>query len=341
VREYKANDRVYKARVQTVMRRSYGDYYRRMVPILLQVLRFRSNTAVHRPVIRALRLFTAYAESHVHHYAPGEDVPIEGVVPRGLQDLVVERDKDGNPRVNRITYEIYALQALREGLRSREIWVEGANRFRNPDEDLPADFEDARDTYYDTLRQPRDAEAFIAALQEAMQRGLDTLHAGLRTNKGVRILTKKGGWIAVSPLDPVPAPPNLARLKAEVTRLWPMTDLLDFLKEADLQIGFTDVFRSAPRARRSTTTPCSGACCCASMDWARTPASSASPPASIRRDTATCSMCGAGSSPKIRCGRLSPEWSMPLSASAWPPSGARARPPAPRTPRSSAPGTRI
>lgn len=245
VREYKANERVYKARVQTVMRRSYGGHYRRMAPILLQVLRFRSNNAVHRPIIRALRLLTAYAESRVHYYAPGEDVPIEGVVPRGLHDLVVERDRDGNPRVNRITYEIYALQALREGLRSREIWVEGANRFRDPDADLPADFEDARDTYYDTLRQPRDAEAFIARLQEAMQHGLATLHAGLPRNKGVRILAKKGGWIAVSPLDPLPDPPNLARLKAEVTRLWPMTDLLDFLKEADLQIGFTDVFRSA------------------------------------------------------------------------------------------------
>jgi TnpA family transposase len=78
-----------------------------------------------------------------------------------------------------------------------------------------------------------------------MQQGLDTLHAGLPKNKGVRILAKNGGWIAVSPLDPLPDSPNLARLKAEVTRLWPMTDLLDFLKEADLQIGFTDIFCSA------------------------------------------------------------------------------------------------
>lgn len=110
---------------------------------------------------------------------------------------------------------------------------------------MPADFDVHRDTYYETLRQPRDANAFIANLQQEMQRGLDTLNSGLPRNKGVNILTKNGGWIALSPLDRLPEPQNLTRLKAEVARLWPMTNLLDFLKEADLQIGFTDVFRSA------------------------------------------------------------------------------------------------
>jgi len=244
VREYKATGRAYKTQVHTVMRRSYGGHYRRMVPWLLQVLRFRSNNEVHRPVIRALDLIKAYADSHARDYAPGEDVPMEGVVPRGLQDLVLGHDTHGATHINRITYEIYTLEALREGLRCREIWVEGANRFRNPDEDLPADFDAARASYYETLRQPRDADVFIAALQEAMQTGLERLHAGLPKNKGVRILEKSGGWIAVSPLESLPEPANLARLKAEVARLWPMTNLLDFLKETDLQVHFTDVFQS-------------------------------------------------------------------------------------------------
>lgn len=52
----------------------------------------------------------------------------------------MEADKDGKERVNRINYEICVLQALREGSRSKEIWVVGAERFRNPDEDLPVDF---------------------------------------------------------------------------------------------------------------------------------------------------------------------------------------------------------
>jgi hypothetical protein len=33
---------------------------------------------------------------------------------------------------------------LRERLRCKEIWMVGANRYRNPDEDLPTDFEAQR-----------------------------------------------------------------------------------------------------------------------------------------------------------------------------------------------------
>ena len=45
------------------------------------------------------------------------------------------------------------LQALREKVRTKEIWVVGANRFRNPDDDLPTDFEQNRATYYNALHQ--------------------------------------------------------------------------------------------------------------------------------------------------------------------------------------------
>jgi hypothetical protein len=44
--------------------------------------------------------------------------------------------KDSNERINRINYEISVLQALRERLCCKEIWVLGANRYRNPDEDF-------------------------------------------------------------------------------------------------------------------------------------------------------------------------------------------------------------
>ena len=37
---------------------------------------------------------------------------------------------------------------------------------------------------------------------------------------------------------------GLVALKGEVGRRWPMTSLLDMLKEADLRVGFTDVFRT-------------------------------------------------------------------------------------------------
>lgn len=53
------------------------------------------------------------------------------------------------------------LEALREQLRCKEIWVVGANWYRNPDEDLPADFEANRDEYYKALNLLFDADRYL------------------------------------------------------------------------------------------------------------------------------------------------------------------------------------
>ena len=78
-----------------------------------------------------------------------------------------------------------------------------------------------------------------------MKEALSRLDAAMpRLAPKVKILPRKGGWIHVSPLDAQPEPPNLARLKLEVATRWPLTSLLDVLKETDLQIGFTELFTS-------------------------------------------------------------------------------------------------
>jgi len=136
------------------------------------------------------------------------------------------------------------LEALRERLRCKEIWVVGANRYRNPDEDLPADFERSRERYYQALELPLDAERFVTDLQTEMRAALSALDAGLKMNPAVRLSTKSGGWITLTPLDAQPDPPNLTALKAELNATWPMTSLLDMVKETDLRLGFTEVLRS-------------------------------------------------------------------------------------------------
>ncbi|MEY2831990.1 MAG: hypothetical protein RLZZ574_1248, partial [Cyanobacteriota bacterium] len=50
-------------------------------------------------------------------------------------ELILETNDDGSVKINRINYELAVLQALRDGLRCKEIWVAGANRYRNPEED--------------------------------------------------------------------------------------------------------------------------------------------------------------------------------------------------------------
>ncbi|MFO1419538.1 MAG: Tn3 family transposase [Candidatus Competibacteraceae bacterium] len=168
----------------------------------------------------------------------------DGVV-RGLwRDAVVEKDAAGRDRINRVTYEIAVLEALREQLRCKEIWVVGAHRYRNPDEDLPADFDRNRKEYYQALNLPLDAERFIADVQAEMRAALSTFDTGLKQNRHVRLSGKGSGWITLTPLDAQPAPPHLTALKAELKAIWPMTSLLDMVKETDLRLAFTEAMKS-------------------------------------------------------------------------------------------------
>ena len=188
----KATGPTYRTTLRTVIRNSYKGHYRRMVPQILQALDFRSNNRRHRPVIQALDLLKRYADTKLHTFPADEDVPIDGVA-RGLwREAVVEKDAEGRSRVNRITYEICVLEALRDKLRCKEVWVVGANRYRNPDDDVPADFEAQRTPYYQALNLPLEADRFIADVQAEMRQALHTLDAGLPTNALVRIGLKRG-----------------------------------------------------------------------------------------------------------------------------------------------------
>ena len=120
----------------------------------------------------------------------------------------------------------------------------GADRYRNPEDDVPPDFVRQRQTYYTALQLPTEAEVFVRQLQQEMREELAALDRTVPTNPDVSILEKAGGWIKLSPLTPQPEPANLVALKEEIARRWPMTSLLDILKETDLRVGFTHLFRS-------------------------------------------------------------------------------------------------
>ena len=229
--------------IQGRIRSSYANHYRRMVPPILRMLTFRSNNAAYRPVIQALELLQKYADvaGDYPYFADDENIPLTDVVPESWM-AVVKNDKG---RVNRIAYEICALQALRDKLRCKEIWVEGALRYRNPDDDLPKDFDVERDAYYHALKQPRNADEFIQTIQDEMRLWLETLDRGLPKNPAVRVSEKRGGWIHLTPFTPLPEPSQLAALKAAMVKRWSVISLLDMLKETDLRVGVTSEFHTS------------------------------------------------------------------------------------------------
>ena len=59
----------------------------------------------------------------------------------------------------------------------------GADRYRNPDQDLPADFEVNRDAHYAALGLPRDGETFIARVCADMVEALERSTAASRRTR--------------------------------------------------------------------------------------------------------------------------------------------------------------
>ena len=245
VKEAKANKHAFDTRVRVVLRASYSNHYRRGLPKLLAALQFRCNNTAYRPVMDALDLLARYAErpGRIRHYAEAERAPIDGIVPAAWREAVV----DEKGRVARVPYELCVLTALRDALRRREIWVVGAGKWRDPEDDLPADFEPNRDVHYAALRQPTDPSEFVDDLRRRLTTALSALEKALADDGtgGVRITARRGEpWIAVPKLGKLDEPENLAALKEEISRRWGTVDLLDILKETDLLTGFTEEFAS-------------------------------------------------------------------------------------------------
>ena len=239
VHEYKTKGPVYRRTVQMTLKASYTNHYRSGLIDLLEVLAFRSARSNH-PLLAALEVIRRHAKSGTIYYPLGESVPEHKGIDEDWALLVYRTDQHGNRRVVRQAYEVATFRALRAQLLCKEVWVLGAGRYRDPNEDLPKDFESRRVDYYRELRKPLDPTAFCDGLRDEMTAALGTLNNALPDLDWVQIAPRKAGPIKLTPLEAAPEPRNLRRIKHEVTRRWTGVPLIDFLKEALLRSGALD-----------------------------------------------------------------------------------------------------
>ena len=163
VAEYKASGSTYRRTVQTTYRASYSNHYRKGLIRLLEVLEFRCDNS-HRPVLEALHLARRYrSQTDLTYYPAGELVPTHPGLSGDWAELAYRVDGRGRRRTVRTVYEIRTFEALCDQLKCKCVWVVGAMEFRNPDEDLPRDFDVRRTEHYQALRKPLDPAMFIDA----------------------------------------------------------------------------------------------------------------------------------------------------------------------------------
>jgi hypothetical protein len=214
VAEMKATNAEFARSKREVFKSSYSNHYRSGLMKLLGVLDFRSSNDQHKPVMDALKLIERHKDSSTTYLPLGEAIPLEGVVRKDWMEFAIFTPDKGPKRVMRTVYEACVFQALRERLRCKEIWVVGADKWRNPDDDLPDDFEVRRAEYYEKLNTPCEAKVFTAQLQAEMRAELGALDTKLPKLPWVTISGKhRNGAIKFTETEPQKEPKNLRKLK--------------------------------------------------------------------------------------------------------------------------------
>ncbi len=244
VTEFKTSGPQYRLIHQYFMRNKYARHYQRMVPLILENLTFRSDNRF-QPVIEALEFIKRYVGTK-HQYLP-DGAPVTGVVSPGWTATVIE-EKNGERRINRKYYELCVLLKLERALKCKEVWVEGAQEFRNPGQDLPRawDDEEKRTACYQTLGQSIEVKSFLDPLRERLTTALINFNRDLPRNQYVRIHHPKGnperGLFAVAKLKAQLEPQSIGLIKDAINRRYGMLDLLDVFVEADRLSSFTRHF---------------------------------------------------------------------------------------------------
>lgn len=126
----------------------------------------KSHNETWRPIPDALSLVSRLNEDG-RRFVQVAFAP-EGSIPAKWRKTVI----DERGRLNVISYELCVLTQLRERIRAKEIWIAGADRYRNPDADLPGDFAEQRDVYYSGLNLTQDAGNFVRSVRAQLEQEL-------------------------------------------------------------------------------------------------------------------------------------------------------------------------
>ena len=148
----------------------------------------------------------------------------------------------GEGRSDRRLYEIATLAALRDRLRSADIWVDGSRSFRPIDEHLMprSTFTTMKDEDRLGLGVHGDGVAWLTEARQMLNFNLKRLVHRARTGKLEGIRLEAGTLIVTPTAGEVPAAAE--ELNAEISDMYPMVEVPDLLREVHDWTGFADHF---------------------------------------------------------------------------------------------------
>lgn len=244
VRELYFKGKWYQTQVHIKMHSLYSHAHRKTLLTLLDAFSLKASLSDSMLLLEAIKIIKIYSDSASEYYPSDIDIPVKNVIPNEWHGLVIIKSENGSQQVNRINYEIAVLQELKKQLNCKMIWIDGAFRFRNPEHDLPRDFNNNREYYYNLLGLPLNVNEFIAPRKVDLHTNLKALNDNILLNDKVEITNKDGGHIKITPYGPQAEPANIKKLHQAIKNEYGTINLIDMLKESDLQIEFTNLMHT-------------------------------------------------------------------------------------------------
>ncbi len=172
------------------------------------------------------------------------------VIPEGAPyDFVPKKWRAGLMKrqriVNRRLWETSLALAIRDGLRSGDLYIDGSKQHASFTELIYSaeQWERCRDDAYRELQIPRDPELVLNALCEQLQAAARALSRGLDDN---RFVTIKSGELRLRAEKKIVEPPGTPRLRAVLHGGLPATVRLEqVLIDVDDWCHFSDAFKHA------------------------------------------------------------------------------------------------
>jgi TnpA family transposase len=220
---------------------------RRFWPHLLRTVKFR-GTQAGRPLTHALSVLAAWEDQREPDLS---QAPLD-VVSRTWRRFVIGPDRT----IDRRAYTLCVLHQLQDGLRRRDVFVDGSERWGDPRAKLlqGTEWEAARSQVCLSLGRQATAatelESLRRQLEDAYRRTADNLPA----NEAVRIEPVAGrDSLTLTPLDKLDEPSGLRTLRQAVAGLLPRVDLPEVLLEIQARTNFAGAFTHVSEAEARVT----------------------------------------------------------------------------------------
>ncbi|WP_306970442.1 Tn3 family transposase [Streptomyces afghaniensis] len=214
-------------------------YIRQFAP---KAVRFKGGTEA-GPLIEALGILRELNATGARNVPEGAPTAF---VPTRWQGYLDEAAAKGDATAYRHYWELCTLLALRDGLRSGDVFVPGSRRYDNPAAYLftPAKWADHRAEFCRLVGKSPDFSEALPLVMDELDEALGDLESTLKKGDGpVRL--NEAGELVISPLTAEDIPSEAEELHGELERMLPNVPIASLLVEMDRHTGFLDCFTHA------------------------------------------------------------------------------------------------